>query len=86
MRAVGGLVDTVFDRDHSDKPPEMRCGYVFHDADFPAIESALSRSIGLWFNYPKEFRRLVANAMAMDYSWANSGTHYVNVYEQVRCK
>ena len=67
VRAVGGLVDTVFDRDTSDKPPEQRNGYVFKDADFRGVESALSRAIGLWGAYPKEFRRLISNGMAMDY-------------------
>jgi starch synthase len=86
VRAVGGLVDTVFDRDHSDKPLELRNGYVFRDADFPALESALGRAISLWFDYPKEFRRLITNAMAMDYSWGQSGTHYIEIYEHTRCK
>ena len=33
VRAVGGLIDTVFDRDHSSVPGWERNGYVFHDAD-----------------------------------------------------
>ncbi len=83
VRAVGGLVDTVYDRDHSDKPPEVRNGYAFNDADFPAIESALSRAIGLWRDYPKEFRRLITNGLAMDFSWATSGEHYLGVYKHI---
>jgi starch synthase len=30
VRAVGGLSQTVFDRNFSDRPPEQRNGYVFH--------------------------------------------------------
>jgi starch synthase len=86
VRAVGGLVDTVFDRDNSDKPLEHRNGYVFKDPDFRGVESALGRAIGLWGSYPKEFRRLISNGMAMDFSWASSGQHYIDVYEHVRCK
>lgn len=86
VRSVGGLVDTVFDRDHSHKPPELRNGYIFKDADFRGIESALGRAIGLWYDYPKEFRRLITNAMSADYSWAQSGDHYLTVYEATRCK
>ena len=55
VRAVGGLVDTVFDRDYSSAPWE-RNGYVFHQADNPALESAMARAIGLWYAYPQEFR------------------------------
>jgi starch synthase len=86
VRAVGGLVDTVFDRDHSDRPPEVRNGYVFRDADFPGIESALDRAIGLWFDYPKEFRRLITNGMAADYSWGQSGERYLGIYESIRAR
>jgi starch synthase len=50
------------------------------------VESALGRAIGLWYDYPKEFRRLVGNAMASDFSWAQSGQHYLDIYEHIRCK
>jgi len=73
VRAGGGLVATGFDRDHSDKPPESRNGYTFKDADFRGIESALSRAIGLWFDYPKEFRRLITNAMAREVTTGPDG-------------
>jgi len=86
VRAVGGLVDTVFDRDFSDKLPEERNGYVFREADFAGLESALSRAIGLWYDYPKEFRRLITNGMASDYSWARSGEHYLGIYDYTRVK
>lgn len=86
VRAVGGLVDTVFDRDFSDKLPEERNGYVFREADFAGLESALSRAIGLWYDYPKEFRRLITNGMASDHSWARSGEHYLGIYDYTRVK
>ena len=84
VRAVGGLADTVFDRDHSDRRPEERNGYVFHHADFPAVESAMDRALGLWFDYPQEFRQLAANGMRCDYSWNRPGADYVNIYDYIR--
>lgn len=86
VRAVGGLVDTVFDRDYSDKPVEERNGYVFHQTDYAAIESAMARSIGLWFNYPDEFRQLMLNGMRYDYSWNHSGASYLEIYDYIRHK
>ncbi len=59
VRAVGGLVDTVFDRDYSDKPAGERNGFVFHQADFPGLESAMQRAIGLWNHHPEEFQELM---------------------------
>lgn len=86
VRAVGGLADTVFDRDYSDKPIPQRNGYVFHETDNLALESAMSRAIGLWRSYPGEFIKLVSNGMRYDYSWNHPGEHYMNVYEYIRHK
>ena len=86
VRAVGGLVDTVFDRDYSDRPPEQRNGYSFRDADNPGLESALSRAFGLWWDYPEEFHRLARQGMAYDYSWNHPGSDYLNIYNYVRHK
>ena len=85
-RAVGGLVDTVFDRDYSLRPPAERNGYVFHQADNAALESAMVRANGLWFSYPGHFRQLIVNGMRQDHSWAVPGQHYVNIYDHIRHK
>ncbi len=86
VRAVGGLVDTVFDRDYSEKPPEQRNGYSFRDADNAGLESALGRALGLWWEYPQEFRRLIRQGMIYDYSWNHPGADYLNIYDYVRHK
>ncbi len=85
-RAIGGLCDTVFDRDHSDRPWHLRNGYVFHQPDAQAVESALRRAIGLWHGYPGEFRELMLNGMRCDHSWERAGQDYLNVYELIRDK
>jgi starch synthase len=86
VRGVGGLLDTVFDRDHSTKAPEDRNGFVFYQADYPAVESALLRSIRLWYDAPHDYRSLIRNGMRHDWSWNHSGRNYVNVYEHIRHK
>jgi starch synthase len=84
VRAVGGLADTVFDRDFSDRPMEQRNGYVFHENQQSALESAVARGIGLWFGYPTDFRSLMVHGMRHDYSWARPGQDYINIYEHIR--
>jgi len=84
VRAIGGLADTVFDRDYSARHPDDRNGYVFHQVDNQALESAMARAIGLWFSYPGDFRRLMLNGMRQDHSWAWPGQHYVNIYDHIR--
>jgi starch synthase len=86
VRAIGGLADTVFDRDHSRRPAHERNGYVFEHADHQAVETALSRALGLWYCHPGEFRNLMLNGMRYDYSWNDPGQHYINIYHHIRHK
>src|SRR5450631_2522274 len=83
VRGVGGLVDTVFDRDYSDRPYRERNGYVFQHIDNIAVESALDRAIDLWYTQPVQFRELMVNGMRQDHSWADPGQHYVNIYQYI---
>ena len=84
VRAVGGVVDTVFDHHHGDAPHDQRNGFVFHHADEPALESAMTRAIGLWHEDLGQFRALMLNGMRADRSWAAPGAEYLQVYEYVR--
>lgn len=86
VRSVGGLTDTVFDRDYAGRPERERNGYMFHQTDHYALESAMDRAIGLWFDYPDEFRKLVRNGMDYDYSWNRPGEHYLKLYDHIRHK
>jgi starch synthase len=83
VRETGGLVNTVFDRDYSDKPPELRNGYSFRDSDNCAIESALYRALDLWYNNPHEFQTLMLNGMRYDFSWNISGGKYQEIYTRL---
>ncbi|MCB0163131.1 MAG: glycogen synthase GlgA [Anaerolineae bacterium] len=83
VRSIGGLVDTVFDRDYSNKPIYERNGYIFHQTDHSALESAMSRAIGLWRDYPGEFYKLIVNGMKYDYSWNHSGGKYLEIYDYI---
>jgi starch synthase len=86
VRAVGGLADTVVDRDHACCPYEHKNGYVFNDTDCSAMESALHRAIGLWYSCPDAFRNLMLNGMQADYSWNHPGRHYLNIYDHIQHK
>ncbi len=85
VRGVGGLLSTVFDKDHDQNhAPEKRNGFVFYQTDNYALESAMERAIGLYKEYPKEFEQLAQQAMEYDYSWNNPGSTYLSVYEHIR--
>ena len=87
VRGVGGLVDTVFDKDYNaNKPPEERNGYVFYQTDYNALESAMGRAIDLWYREPEQFRQLVVQGMNDNYSWNHPGENYVAIYDYIRHK
>lgn len=86
VRNVGGLADTVVDKDFSEKPLHERNGYVFHNDDYPGVESALSRAIACYYQYPEHFRDLILNGMRTDFSWNVPGQHYLNIYDFIRSK
>jgi starch synthase len=83
VRRVGGLADTVFDANYSDKPFEERNGYLFDDLTGEAQAAAMDRAIGLWFRYPEYFRQLRVNGMRADNSWNHPGQQYLNIYNHI---
>lgn len=85
VRAVGGLINTVFDRDYSNEPVEKRNGFTFEHTDMKALESALTRAMNLWYTTGGEFRALMRNGMSYDFSWGLPGKKYLEIYESIRC-
>lgn len=83
VRRVGGLADTVFDANYSDRPFEERNGYLFDDLTEASLESALGRAIGLWFQFPEYFRQLRVNGMRADNSWIKPGQQYLDIYTHI---
>ena len=86
VRSVGGLADTVFDKDASNRPLHERNGYVFEHADDAGLESALHRAIRCYYDFPKPFRDLMLNGMHSDNSWNHPGQDYLNIYDYIREK
>ena len=86
VRATGGLADTVFDANFSQRPYDERNGYTFNDFNEQGLESALGRAVGMWYAYPDHFRELMANGMRYDFSWKNPGQYYLNIYDYIRDK
>lgn len=83
VRRVGGLADTVFDANYSDKPFEVRNGYLFDDLTEAGLESAMSRALGLWRGYPEYFRQLRVNGMRTDLSWTLPCQQYLDIYAHI---
>ena len=50
------------------------------------LAGACPRAIGLWQDYPEDFRYLMLNGMRSDRSWARPGQDYLNIYDHIRHK
>jgi starch synthase len=86
VRRVGGLADTVFDANYSDKTFEERNGYLFDDQTGSGLESAMNRAIWLWFEHPEYFRQLRLNGMHIDYSWTGPAQQYLEIYAGIQAR
>ncbi len=83
VRKTGGLVDTVFDVDYSDKPFDQTNGFCFDDPDEPGLDSALDRAIELWKEGGETWKKLQIQAMNEDFSWNTSSALYIEVYKKI---
>ena len=79
VRATGGLDDTIEPFD-----PETGTGNGFKFAE-PTAEALLAtiRQAATVYRQPERWRRLVANAMACDFSWGRSAKEYEALYQEI---
>lgn len=85
-RMTGGLADTVFDADTSERPEVERNGFVFEFPDSKGINWALDRALDCWANQPKKWHRIILNGIHRDFSWRHSAQEYVKVFESLTAK
>jgi len=79
VRRTGGLADSVAQYD-----PETGegTGIVFDNFDSEALEWALNTALDLHAQ-PEQWRRLMRNGMAKDFSWDTQGEKYVEIYRRL---
>jgi starch synthase len=76
VRATGGLADTI---QHFDPVSGAGNGAVFRDADVGGLLWGI-RSALAWFDDPRAWARVIANAMAADFSWHKQAEPYETLY------
>lgn len=81
-RMTGGLLDTVFDIDTSDKPLEKRNGFTFDFPDQQGVDWALERAIACYKN-PTKWQQILRHCLSYDSSWKKSTTQYLLVYKEL---
>jgi starch synthase len=76
VRATGGLADTIR---HYDPATGIGNGSVFRDADPPGLLWGVRTALA-WYDDASVWARLIANAMAADFSWQHQAPHYESLY------
>ena len=78
VRATGGLDDTVEDHSGNGKGT----GFKFEKFDSKELLKALQRALKV-YQQPEEWKKLMRNGMAKDFSWEHSARQYVNLYKEL---
>jgi len=79
VRATGGLDDTVEDFDPA---TGAGTGFKFREYTGEAMMEAIRRALQA-FQAPAQWKKLMANGMAQDYSWGASAAQYARLYESL---
>ena len=79
VRRTGGLADSV---ERFDAARGAGNGIVFDEATPAAVRAALEEAATLFAN-PRDWRRAIANGMAVDHSWEGRFSRYVDLYGRV---
>jgi starch synthase len=81
-RKTGGLQDTVFDVDFSNKALEFCNGYTFDYPDIEGVNFALDRALDQWFNDKNLINQLIKQGMLSDFSWNTPSLKYLELYRR----
>lgn len=79
---TGGLADTVIDANVAALAQGAATGVQFVGVSYPAFAEAITRTIALYHDKP-QWKRIQANGMACDFSWAQSGRAYAALYRRL---
>jgi starch synthase len=78
VRRTGGLADTVIDVDEA----RGGTGIVFDQPDPASLIGAVTRAVEL-YRQPEDWRAVMLNGMALDYSWDRVARDYMGLYGEV---
>lgn len=79
VRATGGLNDTV---EEFDPRAGTGKGFRFIEPEPAPLVEAAARALAA-FKRPADWRRIVGNAMAADFSWTRSAAAYLDLYKTI---
>jgi starch synthase len=77
VRATGGLNDTV--KQYDERTGEGT-GFKFQDPTAAAVYDTVGWAVSTYYDRKSHMQKMIASAMAEDFSWQHSADHYVRAY------
>ncbi|MFK0573423.1 glycogen synthase, partial [Endozoicomonas sp.] len=78
VRAVGGLVDSVVG--YHEESLQLATGFVFTAAEEHALHACLTSTLDVFYDQ-EVMRQLIDNAMNQSFTWEQSASDYLDVYQ-----
>jgi starch synthase len=82
VRRTGGLADTVVDAERDNVRSGDATGFCFDEYSADALYACLQRALN-HFQDRKLWSKLMANAMARDFSWSASAAEYLKLFRRL---
>ncbi len=86
VRRTGGLADTVFDVETSDKPEKERTGFTFDYPDKGGVDWVLTRAFTMYTQHREKWLALMENGMQKDFSWDKPAESYSEIYVKLKAR
>ncbi len=83
VRATGGLEDTV---EQYDEGSGKGTGFKFTDPTPDALYYTIGWAVSTWYDRPQHWKAMVEAAMSRRFSWENSLSHYLDLFEVAKNK
>jgi starch synthase len=80
VRATGGLDDTI---EAYDVKTGRGTGFKFREYTAEALLASVQAALAV-YRRPREWRKLMLNGMARDFSWSVSAREYLKIYDKLR--
>ena len=62
--------------------PVRQTGFYIDPATEVGLDSAIGRALHMRYHDPESWARLVQSGMSQDWSWRNSASQYIDLYDQ----
>ena len=73
VRATGGLKDTV----------DPKVGFRFNKFETNDFYHSLNHALNVYYNKPKDFKKMQITGMKKDFSWSRSAKEYLKLYKKL---